>query len=783
MPLDSASAPSCVTSAKIAGRSPSVSELVFCLDEIQCLGSVDDSQTTMHGSEFDAVVLASLALEHAKHNDIWYGIADVQTSSEEEVLKTYLRMTPLGSDSRTRSFLMACDLKRSSYRYAFLRYLDDKRQSPSASSTVDVHRERLLISLPEIGEGPAQVEGKDTTSTFPASNSSTAGLNLKLAPAMPDAFEVEIPQEGVSNAAPLKAGTILNTNFRNSSSPKQTETYFTSADEEMRSKTISVRVTFNDKNQGSVEINGSNVSSKDILQSASETRTWSSIPSWRVLKIFSLSSRDSNAPLEKRGITGSDGTILSDLLSKQEELKQLEGGMETKLRNLLTKAFDERMYYESSERLETKTKQDTSIQVYEAIIKRRREADAAWRAQLEQDMDAVCDICLDGEVTVDNQILFCEACNVAVHQKCYGIPRIPEGDYFCKPCRYFGRDKVASQRRATEEFKPPKTVPSPLPISCEMCSWKQGAFVRTASKEEMEAGEEIKDSKKQARWIHVVCAKWMGLDYHDNEKMGVVECVHELKKSFRENYLQCHLCESRRGGFSKCHEPGCERWLHVTCARASGVCRVIHGENSLGYIEGDMAWKLSCPEHSNVQPEDIPKGSVSRERLIEAAKAFPAEPSLPPPVQSFDKLTGTDRAVLFSNQKSENDLVSTLLRRVEGARCAVCNVIDKNPVFNSSGRALNSLVTCSSCGIFVHKGCYLNSRDKPFICQGCKYVGEEKGKDEFEQPECHMCNMPGGALRKAKAIPVNKKRWTSKKKEFKRSLFGKQIWCHPLCAM
>ena len=69
MPLDSASAPSCVTSAKIAGRSPSVSELVFCLDEIQCLGSVDDSQTTMHGSEFDAVVLASLALEHAKRVD------------------------------------------------------------------------------------------------------------------------------------------------------------------------------------------------------------------------------------------------------------------------------------------------------------------------------------------------------------------------------------------------------------------------------------------------------------------------------------------------------------------------------------------------------------------------------------------------------------------------------------------------------------------------------------------------------------------------------------------
>lgn len=39
----------------------------------------------------------------------------------------------------------------------------------------------------------------------------------------------------------------------------------------------------------------------------------------------------------------------------------------------------------------------------------------------------VCDICLDGEVYENNEILFCDSCDVAVHQLCYGVKTIPEG--------------------------------------------------------------------------------------------------------------------------------------------------------------------------------------------------------------------------------------------------------------------------------------------------------------------------------------------------------------------
>lgn len=49
--------------------------------------------------------------------------------------------------------------------------------------------------------------------------------------------------------------------------------------------------------------------------------------------------------------------------------------------------------------------------------------------------DALCAVCGGGDSSRDdgNEIVFCERCDVAVHQRCYGVDVIPAGSFTPHP--------------------------------------------------------------------------------------------------------------------------------------------------------------------------------------------------------------------------------------------------------------------------------------------------------------------------------------------------------------
>uniref|UniRef100_T1J3Y0 PHD finger protein rhinoceros n=1 Tax=Strigamia maritima TaxID=126957 RepID=T1J3Y0_STRMM len=229
---------------------------------------------------------------------------------------------------------------------------------------------------------------------------------------------------------------------------------------------------------------------------------------------------------------------------------------------------------------------------------------------IEYDEDVLCDVCRSPDTEDGNEMVFCDSCDICVHQACYGITKIPEGSWMCKTCAM--------------GVKP----------NCQLCPNKGGA---------------MKTTNCSQKWAHVSCALWIpeaGIGCVD--KMEPIVKISQIPAS--RWALVCCLCRERSGACIQCSVKTCKTAYHVTCAFKNGL--------QMGAIFGDkkgteLKLRSYCPKHSKNREKSNEESSDSESEIEEReSKKKAPKPRLE--MNSEEKANGRDEKIKEIQQKFQD---------------------------------------------------------------------------------------------------------------------------------
>ena len=174
--------------------------------------------------------------------------------------------------------------------------------------------------------------------------------------------------------------------------------------------------------------------------------------------------------------------------------------------------------------------------------------------------DTKCAICDDGDCENANAIVFCDGCDLAVHQECYGVPYIPEGQWLCRKCQLVGNSRP----------------------SCIFCPHEGGAFKQT----------------NNSKWAHLFCAIWIPEVQIGNPSL--MEPITDVEKVPHSRWkLNCYICEQGMGACIQCSDGRCYRAFHLTCARQAGLALRMKTGGGQNTLMEQSSLRAYCHQHAD----------------------------------------------------------------------------------------------------------------------------------------------------------------------------------------
>eukprot|EP00919_Chromeraceae_sp_WS-2016_P008827 GHVR01020708.1.p1 GENE.GHVR01020708.1~~GHVR01020708.1.p1 ORF type:complete len:307 (+),score=48.46 GHVR01020708.1:82-1002(+) len=211
-----------------------------------------------------------------------------------------------------------------------------------------------------------------------------------------------------------------------------------------------------------------------------------------------------------------------------------------------------------------------------AVKKKRSDVDIGRYLDdvlIDMDDDGIrCDICYTYDQSNDDQILMCDGCDVAVHQCCYNVKEVPQGDWYCRYCHHYRSNPNKTTNRV-----------------CILCPRTSGALMST----------------EDGSWVHTSCALWCPEVYIEN--LSIVRNVYKIQKERFESL--CYVCKWHEGTVVQCSRQGCYVTFHPSCGRL-----VRCGLNVVGQIHTTATgsfWRAYCDKHrvdayGDTENEDLP---------------------------------------------------------------------------------------------------------------------------------------------------------------------------------